>query len=210
MIATRKSTSHSRLQIGVAALGSIGILTPFLPFTWSTSPLSVVVAPTSAPEFMYVPIALSFFLAIIVLIVQIRTVLFASFSRTEGIIAYGSSFIMAFATLAFTIWMFTTSQDGPGTFSEWLSVALPLMTIPLGVALVRWCWRHGVSPPITAITAMQSAYIANASFCLALFWPKWQVGAIVTVVTVAVYAAQIVLVIAAARAEHRLSHAFHS
>jgi hypothetical protein len=184
--------TRSRLQIGIAALGSIGILTPFLPFTSSTSPLRVIVFLPSTTSLDYAPIALPFFLAILILIAHARVIVAGRFSRTEVIIAYGSSIIMAFATLAFTI---RALISGPPSASAWPILALPWITIAFGIALVRWCRRRSLPSALAALTAMQCAYIANAFFCLAAFWPHWQAGAFVTAVTVAIYAAHVALVL---------------
>lgn len=192
MNASADLVTRSRLQIGITALGSIGILTPFLPFTWSNSPLRVIVGGTSRPEFAFTPIALPFFLAILILFTHARATVFGRFSRAEAIIAYGSSFVMAFATLAFTLWL---SNSEPPAADAWPVVALPWITIAFGISLIRWCWRRGLPCAIVALTAMQCAYMANALFCLATFWPNWQPGAFVTAVTVAAYAAHIALMI---------------
>ncbi|MBI3917820.1 MAG: hypothetical protein HY322_12535 [Betaproteobacteria bacterium] len=199
MNANANPMTRSCLQIGIAVLGSVGILTPFLPFTWATSPLSVIVGGTSRAEFVFAPIALPFFLAILILFTCARVLASGRFSRIEAIIAYGSSFIMAFATLAFTLWTFSISR--PTAASEWLVLALPWITITSGIALVWWCRRRGAPSAIIALAAMQCAYMANAFFCLAIFWPgchfrpSSNAGAFVTAITVAAYAAQVALVI---------------
>ena len=192
MNANANPVTRSRLQIGIAALGSVGILTLFLPFTWSTSPLSVIVGGTSRTEFAFAPIALPFFLAILILFAYARAIVFGRFSKTEAIIAYGSSVIMAFATLAFTLWNFSISR--PTAASYWAVVSLPWIMIAFGIALVWWCRRRGVPSAISALTAMQCAYMANAAFCLTRF-SNWQAGAIATAVTVSAYAAHVTLVI---------------
>jgi hypothetical protein len=206
MSATTKPTTHSRFQTGVAALGSIGILTPFLPFTASVSPLRVVVAETSSPEFGFITIALPFFLAIMILLAEARTIISGRFSSTEATIGYVSGVITACGTLGFT--MLVLPSKAP---SDWVFFSLlPWITLTFGMALIMWFRRRGASSAITALTAMQIAYIANATFCLAVFWSDWKSGAIVTAVTVVAYATHIALVIGAARAEHGFRRAFNS
>lgn len=198
--------TRSLLQIGIAVLGSIGILTPFLPFTSSVSPLRAIVAGISTPEIGFIPIALPFFLAILIFVALVRATVSGGLSRAAAIIALGSSFVMACPMLAFTT-LHLASKPPAG---DWLLFALPWVTISIGIALLIWLRRRGTSSAIAALLAMQSVYIANATFCLAVFWPEWQSGAIVTAVTAVAYATHIALVIRAARPEHVLHHAFNS
>ena len=59
-----------------------------------------------------------------------------------------------------------------------------------GISLVIGTRRLRLPSEVTVVTAFQSAYIANASFCLPAFWGQWRIGAIMTLLTVLVYATQ--------------------
>lgn len=184
------NTPRSTLYIAITAIGLVGMVTPFLPFTDDTSPLEAVEAVVDPNDMFFWFFLLSgpFFLAILVSIASIRLMVFGEPSRSELVIAYCSAIIMACMLLFFTIR--TISESPPSTLSDWLWVAFPLPPIALGSALIVRSWRLGVPSGLIAVTAMQLAYVANALLCLCAFWGDWKIGAILTLVTAAVYVGQ--------------------
>lgn len=187
--------SRSALYVATIALGLVGMATPFLPFKYDVSPLGAaaqVVNPHSDFFWLFL-VGSPFFLAILVSIASIRLMVLGKSTRSELAIAYCSSIIMACATLFLMIAQ--GISDWPFTLHDWLSLALPCATIALGCTLVVRSWRLRVPPGLIAVTAMQSAYVANALLCLLSYWPDWQIGAICTLLTVLAYVGQALLLV---------------
>jgi hypothetical protein len=184
------NASRSTLHVAITAFALVGIVTPFLPFTYDVSPLAAVaaVAYPHSDDFWLCLLGSPFFLAILVSIASIRLMVFGKSSRSELAVAYCVSIIMACATLFFTIR--NISESWPSTLHDWFSLALPWAAIALGSALIVRSWLLRVPSGLIAVTTMQSAYVANALLCLFGFWPDWQIGAIVTLLTVSVYLGQ--------------------
>jgi hypothetical protein len=174
------NTSRSTLYVAITAFGLIGMVTPFFPFTYDVSPLRAVEAVGNSRDFGLFLLGSPFFLAILVSIASIRLMVLGKCSRSELAIAYYSTIIMACATLFFTI---GTLSAPPSTLHDWFSVAFPWATIALGSAIVVRSWLMCVSSGLIAVIAMQLVYVANALICLVSFWPSWQIGAVVTLVT---------------------------
>lgn len=187
------NTSRSTLYAAITALGLVGVVTPFLPFTFfDTSPLYAVktlVKPDYGSK-IYL-LGGPFFLAILVSIASIRLVVFGKPRRSELAIAYCASIVMACATLlTASFGIFEANQP-----IEWYSIALACTTILVGGRLVLTSWRKGVASGLIAVAGMQAAYVANALFCLILSYGDWLIGAKLTLVTVTVYIAQMLFVV---------------
>jgi hypothetical protein len=80
-------------------------------------------------------------------------------------------------------------------------IALWVVALPLGGWIVLRLRGRLVPMPTLAVIALQWAYVANATFCLVMFWRDRQLGAIFTLATVVVYVLQTVF--AAVRAGRR-------
>ena len=188
------NTFHSNLYTAITALGLIGIVIPFLPFTEHISPLQAVEVVARPEDFIPVTIAflgVPFFLAILVSIASLRLVVFGEPSRSELAIEYCSSMIAACATLFMTIDMASKSTEP----TEWFCLSVVWATIVGGSTLVVRSWRKGVTSGLIAVAAMQIAYVANALLCLVAFWPGWQIGAKLTLFTLVVYVGQVPFVV---------------
>ena len=191
------NTSRSTLYIAITALGLVGIVIPFLPFTEHISPLQAVEVVAKPEDFMPVTIAFlggPFFLAILVSIASLRLVVFGKPSRSELAIEYCSSMIAACATLFITIDIIASKSTEP---TDWYSLAVAWASIALGIALVLRSWRNGVASGLIAVASMQIAYVANALLCLVLFflYQGWQIGAKLTLFTLVVYVVQVLFVV---------------
>jgi hypothetical protein len=175
---------RSRLQIALAVLGCVGVLTPFLPFTWSRSPLDVFVGVATV-------IAAPFFLSILVSIVSVRVAVFERFSRIEAVASWIAAIVMSGATAAFGGLLLADGNLPHIKF--WIALASCEVILVAGIALVVRLRLRRAPSPSAALTGMQCAYIANAVFCLIVFWPEWQIGAIFAAATVVLYAFHVVL-----------------
>ncbi len=169
--------------------GTAGIAALFLPFTWDISPTEAVVL---RELFL---LAIPSFLSVLVSAAYVRWMISGLLSRTERAIAYVASSMMAFSTLYFIIsdWLMSKGWPDPFDVRGWLIVVIPVLTLLSGVYFVIKKLRNKGSKEVSAIMAMQIAYLSNALLCLILFFGDWEIGAYFVVVTSIVYQLQIVL-----------------
>lgn len=189
------SSLRAPLRATLLVLGTIGVASPFLPFAYSTSPLEVIV---KAGDFLVSPLivllAMPFFLAPLALVVSLRVLVLDRFTVADALVAWISSVAMTAATLCATVWPIVSRaalQAG-----DWVVIAVGWIAIAAGIGLLRHCVRRGLPPAGITLISMQCAYIANAVFCLGVFWSDWQVGAFVSATAVAAFAAHIAMLVA--------------
>jgi hypothetical protein len=192
-------------RVMLLLLATIGVASPFLPFTWSTSPLDVIVrAPRlllalvqrSSGEFLFVLLALPFFLPPLACLISIRMLVGNRFAEADLLAARISSIAGAFATLGGTIWW--SVAKGLRDPQHWAAIACCWAVIAGGLVFVtRWRSRN-LMPAGVALTSLHVVYIANALFCLGIFWPNWESGAIVTAFTVVALAMHMAILAATA------------
>jgi hypothetical protein len=87
-------------------------------------------------------------------------------------------------------------RDGwpsPSEVRVWIEIAIPVLTPLLGVYVVINNLRNKGPKEVSAVMAMQIAYLSNALLCLIGFFGEWQIGAYFVLVTSIVYLLQIVL-----------------
>jgi hypothetical protein len=179
MMGTNRSISLLLLTVS----GTAGIAALFLPFTWGVSPASAVFA------MAYWQLAIPFFLSVLVSAASVRWMISGLPSRPERAIAYVASSMMAFSTLS----LYLDIDAWPSGMQEWLSMTIPLLTLLLGVYVVIKNLRNKGPKEVSAVMAMQIAYLSNALLCLIGFFGEWQIGAYFVLVTSIVYLLQIVL-----------------
>jgi len=181
----------------LAAGGLTGIVALFLPFTWGVSPVDAALSRG------FWKIATPFFLSILISGASIRWAVSRSLSRVERWVAYMLSCASAFATLFF---VFLPSNPWPSNAQEWGAWGLPVPVLALGAFAVIRNARFGMLPDLSAVMAMQAAYLANSLFCLVAFWGDWgggwQIGAYFVLVASVIYLVQIVLISMQPRPQH--------
>lgn len=201
MMGTNRSISRLLLTVG----GTAGIAALFLPFTYGVSPTKVVadfvgclIYSGNRATFLdlseFFLLAIPFFLSVLVSAAYVRWMISGLLSRPERAIAYVASSMMAFSTLYFNIWI-TIVEGLPSSSEEWLTLAIPLLALFIGVYFVIKKLRNKGPKEVSAIMAMQIAYLYNALFCLPGFFEDWQIGAYCVVVASSVYLLQIVLAV---------------
>jgi len=81
-----------------------------------------------------------------------------------------------------------------GNGREMMFVIFIASSLIAGIFLVVRNHRIGKFKKLSPIILMQTAYLGNGVLCLFAFWgrPGWQIGGYFTLVTVIVYAAQMV------------------
>jgi hypothetical protein len=185
--------NRSRSQVLITALGSAGVLLIFLPFTWSTSPLSAVIRGRSANIWQ---LGLPFFLAILVTVASIRRLVSGRWSRSETIVDYITALIMMCVTLSLygrnLGWPIDLANlEWPQSTREQFAMSIPLLSVIIGVPLILRNRRRGLPEGWNAVVSMQIAYFANGLLCLLAFIGDWQIGAYLTLFTIMVYLIQI-------------------
>lgn len=180
----------------LAAGGLTGIVALFLPFTEGVSPVDAALS-------YFWKIATPFFLSILISGASIRWAVSRSLSRVERWVAYMLSCASAFATLFF---VFLSLNWWPSNAQDWVSRALPVPVLALGAFAVIRNARFGMLPDLSAVMAMQVAYLANSLLCLVGFWGDWgggwQIGAYFVLVASVIYLVQIVLISIQSRPQH--------
>ena len=185
MIGTNRSIGPLLLTVS----GTAGIAALFLPFTWDISPTEAVVL---RELFL---LAIPSFLSVLVSAAYVRWMISGLLSRPERAIAYVASSMMAFSTLYYIISGMLRGFDWlkPFDVRDWLIVVIPVLTLLSGVYFVIKKLRNKGPKEVSAIMAMQIAYLSNALLCLIGFFGVWEIGAYFVVVTSIVYLLQIVL-----------------
>jgi hypothetical protein len=203
-------TSRSTNLLLFTVSGTAGITALFLPFAEGIHPfvkdISFIAIVFGLGPYVFnslasvlLALATPFLLVILVSVSFVRWMIFGLLSRPERAIAYVVSSMMAFATLYVIIRMLLEIlSESSANVDFWLIKAIALFTIPLltllfGVYVVIKNLRNKGSKEVSAVIAMQIAYLGNALFCLMFFVGDWQVGAYIVVVTSIVYVLQIVL-----------------
>ena len=198
MEAGMMGTNRSISLLLLIAAGTAGIATLFLPFIFDTSPVGMVLELFLISDAinwawsLYALLAFPLFLPVLVSAASVRLMISGLFSRSERAVAYVASSMMAFSTLSFIILLFIVSGL-PSFVHEWLASTIPVLTLVLGVFVVIKNLRNKRSKEVSAVMAMQVAYLSNALFCLILFFGGWQIGAYCVVVTSIIYLLQVVL-----------------
>ena len=194
IMGTNRSISLLLLIVG----GTTGIATLFLPFIFDTSPVGMVFELFLISDAinwawsLYALLAFPLFLPVLVFSASVRLMISGLFSRSERAVAYVASSMMAFSTLSFIILLFIVS-GWPSFVQEWLASTIPVLTLLLGVFVVIKNLMNRGSMEVSAVMAMQVAYLSNALLCLILFLGGWQIGAYFVIVTSIVYILQIIL-----------------
>lgn len=199
----------------VVALGAIGIVSIFLPFTRTIAPYDLFVLHTPGIiagqlpkryDLWLILLASPFWLAIPITLAAAKRLLTGRLSRLGWLTSYALALIMTGATLGFI---------GSGVFEkvpstdllpeEYLLLFSPqeyvALFLPLAILILGWGWvirnrrRKLLLHGLNAVVAMQVTYIANATLWLALFQDDWKNGAYVTLATIVVYLLHIALVL---------------
>lgn len=190
MEAGMTGTNRSIGPLLLTVLGTAGIAALFLPFAWNASPTKAVVS----GFLVLFAIAIPFFLSVLVSAAYVRWMISGLLSRPERAISYVASSMMAFSTLYAII---SEGLGGgwpePSDVRGWLIVVIPVLTLLSGVYFVIKKLRNKGPKEVSAIMAMQFAYLSNALLCLIAYFGDWQIGAYFVVVASIVYLLQIVL-----------------
>jgi hypothetical protein len=201
----------TRTDTALTIVGLVAVVAIFVPFTGLTSPMNSVWPPSivwflGLPFFFAVPISLAS-------AAWLAGRMLPAFAR---VLLYVMSCSMLALTLAYTLsdlfemirlqlappreprgWL----EPGPPTIGDWLVVAALLLVIGLGICITVWHFRKFRDRSFNPVMAMQWSYIANALLSLTVAWQgvlvepgiaNWRIGAYLTVVACAAYAAQIV------------------
>ncbi len=179
----RQHAHRSIVHLLLTVVGITGIVGLFLPFTYSTSPVDVVLAKGLWR------LALPFFLAVLASAASIRWVISGSFSGAERAIASVVSASMAGVTPS--LWF--PLEDGPSTIRDWLAFVSAQLILALGVYFLIRNSRMGPSRNFNPVMAIQIAYLANAVLCLISFFGDWEPGAYCVLVAVLAFVLQIIL-----------------
>jgi uncharacterized membrane protein (DUF2068 family) len=173
---TNRSISLLLLTVG----GTAGIAALFLPVLTAAS----LVNSFTELWFLVIP----FFLPVLVSVASARWMISGLLSRPERAFAYVAGSLMAFVTLFFSIDLLWLSS-----FDGWLMAIIPVLTLLFGVYVVIKNLRNKGPKEVSAVMAMQIAYISYALLRLIPIFGYWQIGAYFVVVTSGVYLTQIVL-----------------
>ena len=180
---TTRVAHRSSIHLFLAAVGmTSGIAGLFLPFTYDYSPVSALDAELwrlAAPFFLCIPIAG----------VSIRLAATGSLARPEMWIAYIASTAMALVTLS----IYGEVDSWPRGLQEWLAFGVPPITLLVGLRAVIKKARLASLTGMSAVMAMQAAYLSNSLLCLIGFLGNWQIGAYFALITSAAYLVQITM-----------------
>ena len=174
--------NRSPIQWFLTIAGLSGIASIFLSFTWGVSPLEATFETDlwflGAPSLLTIVISASL----------IRWNLTGRLSLLEQIITY----LMGLSMIAVVIRAYFAMLQGS---SEVMPHIFSASSLIAGIFLVVRNHRIGKFRALSPIMLMQTACLGNGIFCLIGFWGSWggwQIGAYFTLVTVIVYAAQMV------------------
>jgi hypothetical protein len=170
--------NRSPIQWFLTIAGLSGIASIFLKFTWDASPFDAVY------DKNFWALGTPFLLSVIISAFVIRWNLTGRSSLLEQIITYLIGFSMMAVVISSNFRFLFDIEKSIVIFSASSLIA--------GIFLVIRNHRLGKYKNLSPIMLMQTAYIGNAIFCLIGFWGGWQIGAYFTLVTIIVYAAQMV------------------
>ncbi len=171
---------RSRVDVVFAMASLAGAAVPFLPFAYATSPLSTL------NEGYGALVGAPFFATLIVSFMLLRIAVRGSAGRLETLLgglfagAVSLGFVLAIGNLL--VFEFQRVR------ALWLLGSL--LPVGFGLLVVARLVRARTPAPLVAVAAMQLAFISVAGFWLEAAWPRWQVGAIVSAVTVVLYVGQ--------------------
>ena len=179
------------LHILLTVLGASGIAALFLNFVANVSPMDAIIMRDP-----YWKLAFPFFLSVPILVASMRWIVSGTLSRPERIIW----FILSLASAVVTLNRYSgidLDDEWPTRTIEWIVVVTPGGVLLLGALFLFLGSRTGRIQSYRAIMALQTAYLANALFCLIGFgsdgWSDLQVGAWLVLLTVIAYLLQIIL-----------------
>lgn len=170
--------------MALTAIGGLGVIALFLPFTWSTTPREALL------DGVLWRLALPAGLAPVILLASIRWLKPAGLSWPERTACH----VLAVAGLAALALTYLAVREPPPRLNEWISLLGPLLVLGFGAWVYLRNPRAGRGTPFSPILVMQVVYIANAILVLAGFFPEWQIGAYAVLATTMAYAIQIDLV----------------
>ena len=184
---------HSRFSLVVAIIGLAGVAAIFLPFTYGTSPLSLIF------DGLW-PFGVPAMLAILVTLGSFRWIVTGRFSRAERLSAYLAALVAAGCFLS--MYLPDGNGDsawGPSSFSDWFMFLVSWVGSAAGACLLWRNTRTGVPDAANGLAAMQVVYVIVATLSFVVFGKYgWQIGAYLVAVTTLVYLVQIVAVSMAA------------
>lgn len=208
----------------VVALGAIGIVSIFLPFTRTIAPYDLFVLHTPGIiagqlpkryDLWLILLASPFWLAIPITIASAKRLLTGRLSRLGWLTSYALALIMTGATVGFIGSGLIEKVPSTNLLpEEYLLLFSPqeyvALSLPLAMLIIGWGWvirnrrRKLLLHGLNAVIAMQVAYVANAALWLALFQDDWKYGAYAAAATIVVYLLHIALVVSgrAAAAAH--------
>ena len=189
---------HSRIQWFLTIAGLSGIASIFLAFTpgflpsstpglfEGVSPLDVVVELRGDLYNIFFLLGAPFFLSVIISAFIIRWSLSGRFSLLEQVIIYLIGLLMMAVVISTN---FRVSSNS----GAMMTVIFSASFLIAGIFLVIRNHRLGKFKNLGSTMLMQTAYLSNGMLCLIGFWKEgWQIGAYFTLVTVIVYAVQMV------------------
>lgn len=171
-------------HIALTALGSLGLVALFLPFSWGTTPLEALL------DGDLWRLAFPAFLAPFILLASIRWLGTGRLSPPERFACH----LLAGAGLAVLLLDYLAVRGLPPRLTEWISLIAPLLVLGFGAWIYLRGRTAGRGTPFGPILTLQTVYIANALLVLAGFFPEWEVGAYGVLAATMAYAVQIDLV----------------
>ena len=195
---------RSRIQWFLTIAGLSGIASLFLSFVGgfmqsSTSGLFEGISPFEAVfestvnehniihllDNIFFQLGSPFFLSVIISVFIIRWSLTGRLSLLEQVITYLIGLSMMAVVISTNFRLLFESK-------AMMIIIFSASSLIAGIFLVIRNHRLGKFKNLSPIILMQTAYFSNGIFCLIVFWTDWQIGAYFTLVTVIVYAAQMV------------------
>ena len=171
-----------------------------LDFTYSTSPLDVLKEfalnareGSIGTEWGLTLVALPFTLAVPVALWHLRVLIVPGTTRAERATAY----VLAALCAAMTTFMaFAAFWDRPNDWGDRLRMASGIPVLGAGAIAIRYAWkRSAATPHVPAVIAMIAAHAANAIMLFFIFAGDAKVGYVVTVVAVALHAAEAIVLL---------------
>jgi hypothetical protein len=180
----------------LTVIGMAGIAAIFLPFVRgifspAASPLAVALNETALWR-----LAIPFLLPIVISGMFIRRNFSGSLSLLEQVFAYLAGISAACATLSMYL-IVGFNVHGRSSDVDYLllyAMVSPVIILAIGGYLVIRNCRIGKLRDLSAVMAMQVAYIGNCAPCLFLSFGGWDIGAYCAILTVVVYFFQIGLI----------------
>jgi hypothetical protein len=175
------------LQLALATVGVAGAIALFMPFTSNVSPMSAIV------DRALQPLALPFFLTILILIASIRLAFADSLSTPESAIAFIAGGIAALYSGNWIIDVVVDQFDASTTLGDWLIFMTPIAIFVLGACLLIRDLQRRRLRAYRPVLALQTAYLGNTVFCTIGIANDfgWQAGAYLSLVTSVAYLIQI-------------------